>query len=382
MSAPLKRITSFFTSLRLTVACLFFALVLVFVGTLAQVHLGLYQAQHDFFRSFFLFWGPNGADWKIPVFPGGYLLGAVLLINLFAAHAKRFKLTRKKAGIFMVHAGLVLLLFGQLLTDLLSVESAMHLRVGQTKNYSEIERLSELAVIDTTEPGSDKLVAIPDSFLAQQKQIQHQEIPFTIEVKKFYANSFVTNRPPDAAGPPPATQGIGPRKIVEEIPRVTSMDFRDVPSAVLEVKTAQGSLGTWLVSGYLDEQTFDYNNRTYALALRLQRRYKPFYIQLLDFRHDIYKGTDIPKNFSSRIHLHRPDTGEDREVLIYMNNPLRYWGETYYQASFDRDDGGTIFQVVRNPSWLTPYFSCALVALGLITQFLSHLVPFVKRRTA
>jgi hypothetical protein len=382
MSAPLKRITSFFTSLRLTVACLFFALVLVFVGTLAQVHLGLYQAQHDFFRSFFLFWGPNGADWKIPVFPGGYLLGAVLLINLFAAHAKRFKLTRKKAGIFMVHAGLVLLLFGQLLTDLLSVESAMHLRVGQTKNYSEIERLSELAVIDTTEPGSDKVVAIPDSFLAQQKQIQHQEIPFTIEVKKFYANSFVTNRPPDAAGPPPATQGIGPRKIVEEIPRVTSMDFRDVPSAVLEVKTAQGSLGTWLVSGYLDEQTFDYNNRTYALALRLQRRYKPFYIQLLDFRHDIYKGTDIPKNFSSRIHLHRPDTGEDREVLIYMNNPLRYWGETYYQASFDRDDGGTIFQVVRNPSWLTPYFSCALVALGLITQFLSHLVPFVKRRTA
>jgi hypothetical protein len=41
------------------------------------------------------------------------------------------------------------------------------------------------------------------------------------------------------------------------------------------------------------------------------------------------------------------------------------------------------FQVVRNPSWLTPYLSCILVALGLIVQFMSHLIGFTrKRRTA
>ena len=76
-------------------------------------------------------------------------------------------------------------------------------------------------------------------------------------------------------------------------------------------------------------------------------------------------GTDIPKNFSSRVLLQRPETGEKREVLIYMNNPLRYAGETYYQSSFDPDDHGTILQVVHNPSWLTPYFSCVLVGVGL-----------------
>ena len=80
--------------------------------------------------------------------------------------------------------------------------------------------------------------------------------------------------------------------------------------------------------------------------------------------------------------MNRPDTGERREVLIYMNNPLRYWGETYYQASFDRDDQGSVLQVVRNPSWLTPYFSCVLVACGMVVQFLIHLVPFLKRRLA
>ena len=86
--------------------------------------------------------------------------------------------------------------------------------------------------------------------------------------------------------------------------------------------------------------------------LRPRRDYKPFSLQLLDFQHDIYPGTDIPKNFSSRVVLERPDKSEKREVLIYMNNPLRYAGETYYQASFDQDNHGTILQVVRNPSWL------------------------------
>jgi hypothetical protein len=74
------------------------------------------------------------------------------------------------------------------------------------------------------------------------------------------------------------------------------------------------------------------------------------------------------------------ETGEQREVLIYMNNPLRYEGETYYQASFDRDDQGTVLQVVRNPSWLTPYFACVMVGVGMVWQFLSHLIGFASKQ--
>ena len=53
-----------------------------------------------------------------------------------------------------------------------------------------------------------------------------------------------------------------------------------------------------------------------------------------------------------------------------MNKPLRYNGETFYQAGFGEDNDQrerkiTILQVVHNPSWLTPYFSCVLVALGI-----------------
>jgi hypothetical protein len=380
----LDRLISFFASLRLTVVCLALALVLVFWGTIAQVDLGLYKAQNEFFRSFLIYWGPKGASWRIPVFPGGYLIGGVLLLNLIASQLRRFSFTASKAGLWMVHVGLILLLLGQLLTDLLSRESVLHLRNGETRNYSETEREAELALIDATDPDADKVVAIPQGILARQKSIRPGDLPFTVRVKQFFANSVVENRAADAAQPPAATQGIGPRATVKELPHVTEMDKRDVPSAVVEIETPQGSLGTWLVSEYIEEpQSFTWNNRAYQLALRPLRHYKPYSIQLLKFQHDVYPGTEIPKNFSSRVLLQRPQTGEKREVLIYMNNPLRYAGETYYQSGFDPDDKGTILQVVHNPSWLTPYFSCVLVGLGLVVQFATHLLGFTfKRRIA
>ena len=74
---PVERIIRFFTSLRLTVACLVIGIVLIFWGTLAQVDLGLYKAQNEFFRSFFIYWRPHFAKLRIPIFPGGYLVGSV-----------------------------------------------------------------------------------------------------------------------------------------------------------------------------------------------------------------------------------------------------------------------------------------------------------------
>ena len=283
-----------------------------------------------------------------------------------------------------MRSGIILLLLGQLLTDLLSSESALHLREGEAKNYSETEREAELAVIDATDPSTDTVIVIPQDILASQKTIHPSELPFTLRVKDFFANSAVSKRASDSVEPPASTQGIGPTVTVSEVPRVTEMEKRDVPSAIVEVVTPQGSLGTWLVSEFVEEpQDFTVNHRTYQLALRPRRHYKPYSIQLLKFQHDLYSGTPIPKNFSSRVLLQRPQTGEKREVLIYMNNPLRYAGETYYQASYDEDNHGTVLQVVHNPSWLTPYLSCVLVGVGLVVQFSTSLLGFTrKQRTA
>jgi len=377
----LDRLIAFFTSLKLTVVCLTLAMFLVFFGTLAQVELGLYKAQNEFFRSFLVYWGPKGADWKVPVFPGGYLVGGVLLINLISGHIKRFGFSTKKVGLWLAHAGLILLLVGQLLTDMLSVESGMHLRVGDTKNYSEVERRAELAVADVSDAKLDKVVAIPQSLLARQSDVTHPALPFTLRVKRFMANSAMANRKPGTADPPAATHGFGPQVSVKEMPHVTEMEKRDIPTAIVEIVTPQGSLGTWCVSEFFDEpQRVMVGGQAWTLTLRPHRDYKPYSLKLLDFRHDVYPGTQIPKNFSSRVQLHNPQSGEKREVLIYMNNPLRYAGETYYQSGFDPDNQGSILQVVRNPGWLTPYLACVMVSAGLIIHFLMHLVQFLAKR--
>jgi hypothetical protein len=67
---------------------------------------------------------------------------------------------------------------------------------------------------------------------------------------------------------------------------------------------------------------------------------------------------------------------------------LRYAGLTFYQYQMDAGEAAeqagrvpsSVLQVVRNPAWLTPYLGCAMVAAGLVTQFLFHLVGFVSKR--
>ena len=123
------QLLKFISSLRLTVACLSLALVLVFAGTIAQVEHGLWDTQVRFFRSMFVYWRPTGGAFALPVLPGGYLLGWVLLINLLAAHYVRFKFAWSKLGIFMTHFGLIFLLLGQFLTEQFQVESSMRSRM-------------------------------------------------------------------------------------------------------------------------------------------------------------------------------------------------------------------------------------------------------------
>jgi hypothetical protein len=65
-----------------------------------------------------------------------------------------------------------------------------------------------------------------------------------------------------------------------------------------------------------------------------------------------------------------------------MNQPLRYGGKAFYQASFGKNDTLSILQVVENPGWLLPYASCVLVALGLLLHFAISLRRSVARRHA
>ena len=326
----LDRLVSFFTSIKLTVVLLVLGLVLVFIGTLAQVDLGLYEVQRRFFQSYLVTWGPASASWRIPVFPGGYLIGGLLFINLVCS-LLTMGLNPRKLGIIVIHVGLILLLVGQFATDKLASEGMMHLRIGETANYSESDRRHELVIIDTSDPKESSVVAIPESLLAEGKTIE-TGLPFRVKVREFMPNSSLAREAVNGFTKSPATAGLGATVWYRGEPPVTKMDDRDAPTVLFDLESPNGDkLGTFLLSRYFERlEHVDIGGKHYDLGLRVRRYYKPFSLNLVEFHHDVYKGTMIPKNFSSLVRLENPANGERREVKIYMNNPLRYGGYTFY----------------------------------------------------
>jgi len=378
MADLFRLLRSIFVSLRLTVVLLSLSIVLIFWATLDQVHLGVWAVQQKFFHSFLVF--VKFGDLQVPVYPGGYLIGGLLLLNLLSAHAYRFKAGWRKSGIWMTHAGLIVLLVGEIVSGLVQEDYQMRLDEGETKNYSESPRLNELAIVDETDPNFDDVVAIPESVLARGTVLQVPKLPFRVVPRGYYPNSTLQMRS-QAPGAPPtiSNMGLGPQIAASPLDVTYKQDERNVPTAFVELVGTDGSLGIWTVSPLLGmPQRFQVAGRSFRLVMRPTRHYEPYSVTLEKFSHDIYPGTDIPKNFSSRILLNVPGNPA-REVLIYMNNPLRYAGLTYYQAGYDGEHT-TILQVVRNPSWLAPYIACSAIALGLIIQFLIHLVGFAGRR--
>lgn len=390
----MNKLLRFFSSLQLTVVLLAFSMVLIFFGTLAQVETGIWKTQKDYFESFLVTWaypqtwiGHNFLFWlRIPL-PGGYLLGGLLLINLIFAHITRFKLTLKKSGIFLIHFGLILLLVSELLTDVLSVESQMVIDEGSQSNYSQEYRNNELVLIDRSHPNFDTIHSIPVSLLKPGKVISVPDTELKIRTVHFYPNAKVGRAPDGTTIQSPATMGAGAKMNLVATPVETTYaeDNINVATAYVEVLGPNGSLGIWLVSNVIDErfppQMVQIADQSWEIALRLKRYYYPFSVELIDFSHDKYPGTDIPHNFSSQVMVYHENSAKNQKALIYMNHPLRYEGLTFYQASFANNDLTSILQIVRNPGWILPYVSVLLMGAGMLLQFGMHFFKFLGRRS-
>ena len=120
------RVLDVLASLKLTVLLFALSIFLVFAGTLAQVDHGVWDVvNHMYFRvwiakvDFLAFerlvrmfypvqWNLTGGFY----FPGGKLLGGLLLANLLAAHSVRFKINAKGqrlwAGVAVIALGLII----------------------------------------------------------------------------------------------------------------------------------------------------------------------------------------------------------------------------------------------------------------------------------
>jgi len=374
-----SRTWAFFKSFQLTIVLLSLLMCLVVLCTLAQVELGTAGAVNAYMRSFVVWYKTSAMPFRVPVFPGGALVGLFLTFNLIAKTLD-IKLSWQKAGMWLVHAGLVVLFAGEFVAGMMQVDTNMSIEVGQTVNFVQSYKHMELAVIDVTDPSWDEVYSVPEALLAKEGEIAIPGTPLTLKVKKFFPNAELRAMLP---GEPAsmATAGVGTGAHVTELPLVSAENEMNQTSAFVEAVAGGRSYGTWLTSVAIGApQSFTHEGRTYTLSMRLLRQYLPYAFTLKQFKHDVYPGTEIPKNFSSLVQVVNPSQKESREVLIYMNQPLRYEGKTFYQASFGKNDTLSILSVVENPGWLLPYVSCVLVSLGLLVHFAIVLRRSLKRR--
>ncbi len=383
----MKPILKFFSSLELTIGSLAIAMVLIFFGTLDQANLGIHGATEKYFHTIFVYHHIQSVDINIPYLPGGYLVGFTLLINLIVVAIQRFKFTIKKFGIWMTHIGIILLLIGEFVSSVFQEEANMTIDEGQTVNYTQSFRETELVVIDTSGEKTDRVYAIPDIMLERRQQISIDELPFSISVEEYMPNSTLSRQAnATSANTKRASKGAGTQLVASSIPQTGKMNERNIPSTLVTLfendptKKNPEVLGTWLVREFMPPQIISYQEKEYTIEIRRKREYVSYEITLVDFKHERYLGTNIPKNFESDIIVRDSETGVERAFQIYMNNPLRYESLTFYQQSFMNDDRTTVLQVVRNPGRHLPYISCALVSLGLLWQFSISLVSFIERR--
>jgi ABC-type transport system involved in cytochrome c biogenesis permease subunit len=369
----------------------------------------------------------------------GGMAGVVLLVGCWMVFGKR-------GGVVLLHAGIGLLMFSELLVGLSADEAQMHIKEGETVNYVQDIREVELAVIDPSDSQTDRVWSIPQSRLQDPfESTQHwlftksfcrkmpealrnalgahpadavitdPALPFDVRVVHYFQNAKLGPvGGEDVKLSNPANRGLGLTSQAVEIPAGTGVKSEAVDDTAAYVeflkKGTQDSLGTYLLSvtqsrfqdsrfksGWNDAevrantppflfkltepQTLEVDGKSYRVALRFKRNYKPYQVQLDDVRFDKYIGTNTAKNYSSDVILTEQGTSVPRH--IWMNNPLRYGGETFYQSSYFTDpitgEETTGLQVVTNTGWMIPYISCMVVAVGMLFQFGVTLGRFLTR---
>lgn len=302
-------------------------------------------------------------------------------------------LFQRRGGMVLIHIGLALLMLSEVYVSFFAVEERLIIPEGETVNFAQDIRETELAIVDPDFSATEEdVLAIPRLRLLRSLErgepIQDSALPFVVQVTAYLKNSDL--RRVESGEKNPATAGTGLRAMAEDVRPGSGADSSgqvDMASAYVTL-TGKGDgkpIGTYLVSQRLRlPERVSVGGKAYYLALRFKHTYKPYSMHLVDVRRDDYIGTSTAKNYSSDVRLIAPQHNIDRQVRIWMNNPLRYAGETFYQSGHQVDpETGvevTTLQVVTNTGWMIPYVACMFVWFGMQAHFSVMLLRFLTRR--
>lgn len=98
----------------------------------------------------------------------------------------------------------------------------------------------------------------------------------------------------------------------------------------------------------------------------------PFYIYLEKFKIGTDPGTTKAASYQSDVIVKDPATGVEKKANISMNEPLKYGGYTFYQASYSIEEGRppvSVFSVNFDPGRQIKYWGSLMMCLGIVVMF-------------
>ena len=138
-----------------------------------------------------------------------------------------------------------------------------------------------------------------------------------------------------------------------------------------------------LSSGALQPFTVCEGGRMFAISMGKRQWVLPFAVRLDRFTAEFHPGTMKPKAFTSVIH--RIEDGREAGVTIRMNEPMRYKGYTFFQASYGpagTTSGEPVYSVFSGRAQSggqVAGMELDVVSFGLLTHFLIKLAGYVRR---
>jgi hypothetical protein len=381
------RLLAFFSSLSLAGVLLCLLALLTFLGTLEQAEHGLYEVQRKYFESLFLLHDTGPVSLPLP---GGALVMGLLFVNILVGGVVRLRRGLSTAGVLTAHLGMLLMLVAGFVKYMTGVEGHVTLYEGDERNWFQSYTETELAIVELRPNGAPTQEwTVADDELrgaGPGAEVALSGLPFGLEVTHWFDNATVMPKGPMFDVEVPVVAGL----FLQGRPKAAQAE-RNAPGGYAVVTGPDGIRRTGLLWAFDSAPwTVQVGERTFALDVRRERYPMPFDVRLDDFKKEDHPGTTMPAWFSSDVTVTDRMSGDDvsRPVLISMNEPLREEGLVLYQASWGPSNarpGDPLFStlaVVRNPADQWPFYSCLVIAAGLLFHFGRKLKLHVRRELA
>lgn len=388
---PLQRFVRFISSFGLAVFVLVLFFILTLLGTLEQVEHGLYETQKRYFDSFFVWYDIGGVE--LPLIPGVRLLMWVLFFNMLSAAILKMKKSWKGAGLLIAHFGILLLLVGGAIGLQFKKYGAMMIWEGDTASEFESYTEWQLDIMPVDEEGvAKKALVIPagriDQISADQTRVfTSDELPFDMVIHGKERNAI-----PVPAGAPMSASVNGMEidgyKLMSMKPAKEAE--RNLPGMYVSFpesgKAEESEPEAILWGGDVAPYTVEKDGKRWGVKLVKEKWKVPFEIKVRDFHFEYFPGTRKAKVY--RADVTKIENGDERDVRISMNEPLRHKGYTFFQSSFGpsgADDKGdqrmyTVLAVMKNPADHWPLVSLIVSGVGLMIHFMIQLGAYLKKQ--